>query len=277
MLEIATFNYELTWSIGPAVISFFTFIIVCYKLFSRSESKGPVGYAALVESLAGLIKYVMAMTLALGRSESAAKAYISSFIFYGIYLSFAWVPGLIAFRRISKETANAGGNMVALFGYLWAFIIVVVGFTLTIILAVNVEGMYEVFTFPFESFGRLLQFMFYSGWGFFSVYLILLSMNTSHLSGPARKSIMAYSALNMLAVLVYTILANARPVADSYHGILVTIYAVPLVFCNIPIAIGSILAAYYGNTWRTSTFDISNGDKVEVTEPTRSSQIDVEK
>lgn len=276
MLETMTYNFEPTWSIGPAVISIFAFLVVSFLLFSRPNSRGPVGYAAFVGSLAGLINYVIIMVLYCTGASSSAEAYPATFVFQGIYLSFAFVPGLIGFRRISKENGSAAGKMTTLFGYLWAFVVIVVGFALTIILAVNTNDLYSVIFSPSQHFSNLLLFMYYSGWAFVAMYLILLIVNLSFISGTSRKTIIIYSALNMLSVLVYTIVANTRPVGSSIHVILSTVFAVPLVFCNIPIAVGFIIATYYGSLW-SSNSDAIKGGKVEILESNGSSRVDVER
>ncbi|CAO3612793.1 unnamed protein product [Mucor hiemalis] len=276
MLDSVIYNFEPTWSIGPAVISIVAFLVVSFLLFSRPNSRGPVGYAAFIGSLAGLINYVIIMVLYCTGASSSVTGYPATFVFQGIYLSFAFVPGLIGFRRISKENNSVAGKMTALFGYLWAFVVIVVGFALTIILAVNINDMYSIFYSPSIHFSKLLLFMNHSGWAFVAAYLILLSVNLSSTSGTSHKTIIIYSVLNILSVLVYTIVANTRIVGGSIHAILSTIFAVPLVFCNIPIALGFIIATYYGSLWGSNS-DAIKGGRVEILESNDSSRVDVER
>lgn len=70
--------YEPRWFLGPATVSISTFVIVSILLTIRSSSRNPVGYAALVRPLSGLINYIMIMSVTLKQNKSAVEAYLSS-------------------------------------------------------------------------------------------------------------------------------------------------------------------------------------------------------
>lgn len=201
-------------------------------------------------------------------------------MYYSIYLSFAFVPGIIGFHRIFKENGGKLSVIAAYLGYIYALAVIVVG----IVMAIMISDLFVYKRFyippPFdymvmistgEKLVNIIGFIYYSGWGFVAIYFILMGDNRNRISGTTSKTLYVYSALNIIPVIVNTVIANVQPKTEEEA--LNTLYIVPLILCRITIAFGLIIATYYGNLWRSKSRTIKDSN----VEANNSNRVDAEK
>lgn len=253
MLPILSYVFHPTWSIGPLVISIFAVFMVGVLITLFSFSKDLTAYSALVSALSGLIcnavivaRFIESPTVAFGIASP------SSYVFYGIYISFAFVPGLIGFYRISKGNGSKIGKFTVYLGYLWALITIIIGLAMTVYITKNFkDGLYgqENLEHLIKQSKILLSFMYYSGWGFIAAYLVLISTNTGTFPTTSRISFTVYSLLNLLAVLVNTIVFGLQMTSNLESNAILTTFSVTIIFCDTAIAMALVIATYYGSLW----------------------------
>ncbi|CAO3657441.1 unnamed protein product [Mucor hiemalis] len=254
MLANLAYNIRPELSIGPLIISILTFLVISFLIILRSSSKDLTGYSVVVSALSALIcnSIITVDTLKLSTIVFGVTS-PSSYVFYGIYISFAFIPGLIAFHRISKENGGTIGKFVVYFGYFWAFITIAIGLTLTIYVAKHVDLVFytqENMDHFSTQLTKLASFMYYSGWAFVVAYLVLFVSNSGAYAVTSRNSLIIYTSLNILSVLVNTIIFKLRKDLGTNGDLGLTSFSVTLVFCDITVAIALIIATYYGNLWR---------------------------
>lgn len=241
------------WSFGPMAVFSLTFLYIAVLLFMYPSKRNSIVYAALTGAIAGFLYYTFLMVNYYRSSIGNIGAADSiPFIVYGIYIAFTFVPGLIGFRRISTANKNPIRIYFVHFGYLCAIVTAVIGLALTAYIPMKTIDLISFNGFEAEEDSKiqnrivgLISYMNYSGWAFVATYLCLLGL----CRGKTPFSLIAYSFLNIMAVLVNTILSNVFEEEGDIRT-LTTFYVVSLIFCTIPVALALTSAAYYSNFWK---------------------------
>jgi hypothetical protein len=183
------------------------------------------------------------------------------FLFYTIYMVFAFIPGLIVFEKISCHQNNKIGKYIVYFGYLWSAMMVIIGLALTIITA-TLSGEY-VGDETATHYSNLLYFMYFSNWGFVAVFLVLFGMYLNVIRGKALSTFIAYAALNLISMIVFAIVSHVKDNFDSFYALTATVYGVFFALFDIPVAISFIITIHYGHLWN---LELLNDNKVEITD-----------
>lgn len=273
MLPIISYDYFPHWSIGPMIIFILVSILNGYFVIKYATARTFVGYSALFGALAGFIynTIIMASVIMNANLRSPIIGRIESafYIFYCIYIVFAFVPGLITFARISKRQQGAKsskvGKYIVYVGHFWSALLIIIGLALTIMAATTFRRSARFAYYRSDSivhFGNLLMFAYYSNWGFVAIFLVLHGIYYGNLQGKARGTLITYSSLNIISTVVFVIVLNT----DSYFGfrtMLTTVYVVLFILCDITVAAAFIIAVLYGHLWEDLK-ETLDGEKVEL-------------
>lgn len=140
-------------------------------------------YAALVWTMTGFIYNVIILA---STSDSRGRDIIflvdaSSYLFYSIYVVFAFISGLIVFHRFARQPESRVGKYTAYFRYFWSVTIIVIGFVLTIIKATTLKRGGFRFSYcrggsSLKHFRNLVLFLIYSYWVLVDVFVVVLVM-----------------------------------------------------------------------------------------------------
>ncbi|CAO3612833.1 unnamed protein product [Mucor hiemalis] len=227
-------------SVGPMVLFTLTLLYIIFSLFKYPSTRNSVGYSALIGALSGFIYNTIIMAkFHMEINSGSGINFAPCFVFYGIYISFAFVPGLIGFNRIAKKYESSLGKFFINFGYFWAFTTMVIGLALTIYISVKIR------------------------WAFVAVFLVLPGSSR----GKTPLSLTVYSWLNIVVVLVNTILASVHVKGENVSAILNTFFAITFVFCDIPVALALTIAASHAGFWKQNSIthdEENNNEKTEI-------------
>lgn len=238
------FSITTPWSYMTLILFLTLVITLTYYICKFSARRTIIGYSALITAVAGLICCVLAV--ASYRIKSDLSVTSTLLFFYGIYISFAFVPGLRAFLIISRQMESSSGAWLSIFGFLWVGATIITGLVMAIITSV----------FGYRS-GSLL-FFYLSNWVLVAMSLIHHIQNYHRLEGKASKTITVYSSLNILSVVFFVIIAFP-PITLSAD----ITFILSLVFCELPIAIAMLIAVLNGYLWGDQIIVCSKLDYVE--------------
>lgn len=214
-------------------------IAISYCLWKFPVRRTIVAFHALVTALAGLICSVLAVVSY--RIPSDISVVRALLFFYGIYLSFAFVPGLYAFLIISRQTECPTGELLSFFGFIW------VSLTISTGLAMSVTATHDG-----------LLFFYLSNWALVLISISHNLMNFYRLGGKASKTIMFYSWLNIVSVIFFVVIAFPPvPISSDIS------FFMSLVLCDLPIAAAMLIAVLNGYLWTDQTLVGSKLDYVE--------------
>jgi hypothetical protein len=237
------FIIEKSWSYGPMIIWLLLTTAVGFCIVKSSNCRTSIGYSALTAALAGFIYNIIAVVVT-SNFDSAVGTVSLMILFYTIYTSFTFVPGLIAFRGISKQRGSKVGTYAANFGYFWAFVMVITGLVLTIMVGTSSEfDSIDVFLFVMSGFC-----------GFVAINGLLLVIHRNQLKGKPNGTLIAYSLLCTLSVICFLITMLA-PIQT-----LSIFFTISIIFFDLPMAAAIIIATLYGHLWKMDYLE----DKVEV-------------
>lgn len=244
-----------------------TSMIVAFYFWNyRGTSRTYLEYGTLLGVVSGLLYTIFVASLALQNdSINITDIEPAFFFFYSVYTAFAFVPGLIVFRKIAKNRNYRFGKYVVYFGYFWSIVVVGVGFSLAIFTTVTLgEGIINsgVSFSSIRIFVKVLTFLYYSNWGFVAVFFILFGIYFRVLRDKARSTFIAYACLNLFSILVFVIIDNTFGEYNSFISKVTTVYGIMFALSDTPVAISFIIAIYYGHLWVSQTLN----DKVEVTD-----------
>lgn len=247
------------WPIAPFILFAITFIVICFYILKYAAARTLVGYSALVGVLAALINSTVIMALIF---KDMGQTFLTVlivgtqyFLFQVIYIVSTFVPGLIAFRRISRHRSNAFGKYTVYFGFLWSATIIIVGLVLTITFAIEKAFIGDAFVHML----RLWGFLNYCSWGFVAIFLVLHGIYFEDLKGKSRSSFLAYTSLNIFSILALVVLLNIRYNGTDFIGWFATLYILNLFLCDVPVVIAFIIAVHFGHLW-----DVNSRDNVEL-------------
>lgn len=248
MLSTAAYTVFPKWSIGPTVVFTFTLLCISFMLFKYPSKRNSVGYSALISAIAGFIYTTIIMVNFQTSAQVSKIGGAIVFVFYGIYLSFNFVPGLIGFLRIANEKDNSTGKFSIYFAFLWAFVTIGVGLAMTIYTALKanslsiLEDTKAVMEFA-AVLTSLYEYMIYSAWVAVAVFLGLLYL----CRGKIPNSLIMYSWFNLVA-LVQISVSSIRMI-DTV-GMALAYIVSNLVLCEILSALALMCAAKYGDFWK---------------------------
>lgn len=270
MIPTLAYTIDVFWALGPLGVYLLTLIIICVLLLTRSSRRQSIGYTSAIGALAGTVySALLFITLYVNREVALPMFYV----FYAIFITFTFIPGLIAFAKISKQKGDRLGKFVLGFSYLWALAVMVIGLAMAITLGVNLNSSDASFFegSGYTHFSKLYIFLVHSPWAFVATYLILLGAYSSSLTGKKPKmTLIVYSVLNMIAVLVLTICINITTDDSNLYVTLTLIYSFLLALSDIPYAIALIISTCYGHLWVTES-------GVKEDPNTHVNQVDIEK
>lgn len=271
MLANKVNEYRPLWAIGPIILSILAVIAVGFCIFKFLSARKFVGYAALVGTMAGFIFNVIILA---STSDSRGRDIIfqvnaSYYLFYSIYVVFAFIPGLLVFHKFACQQESRVGKYTAYFGYFWSVIIVIIGFVLTIIKATTFKrGSFRFSYFrggsSLEHFRNLVSFLNYSNWVLVAVFVVLLAMFYKLFQGKSRNTFFTYLSLNIVTVLITVIALNLDDAIDSDSTRMVVMFILLFIICDVAIAAAFIICAFYGHLWEPSVEDNTMTDKVEL-------------
>lgn len=109
---------------------------VRYPLYRNTNS-----YICLLDCIFGAIPSIISLLAATQRPGVEQSAY---FFFYGLYMTFAFLPSLFAFYAREKRTKQSKyGRRTIYFGLLWAAACILGSFSTTIMAALLVNNSYR--------------------------------------------------------------------------------------------------------------------------------------
>ncbi|KAI8638111.1 hypothetical protein BD408DRAFT_30205 [Parasitella parasitica] len=229
---------------APLGIWLFFGSVMLFSLAKSSTYRNPVSYAALVGGLAGVVASVFPVLMIYEIVNSQPAFYI----FYGIYSAYTYVPAIVAFHMFEKRTKNSEGGKYSIFlGFTWAAVCILASLSVTIMAAIYSTQESIDFSLS-ERFANGLTFLLLMGWGFIAVNLLLLVIYFQHLNrGYARMSFIAYTILNIMSAVAFTVLSFA-PLEPDYN--FVDTYGYLTVFLvDFPTAAAVFISFYMGHFW----------------------------
>lgn len=273
MIPNLAYQLNQSWAIGPVVVYTITFLTICMLLLTRSSTRGFIGYTSAIGAFAGMVYTALIVAMLFAGVMIAIPIF---FVFFAICITFTFLPGLVAFGRIAKQKGSKVGKLIVGFGYLWAFIVVVIGLALGITLGVKLGASDVDFFYsnPYIQINNLYMFLIYSPWAFVAAYLILLGALSSSLARKSKITLIVYSVLNIFALLVFTICIHITDDRDLFVMVTV-IYSILLALSDIPFAVALMVATYYGHLWNIITEDNTKGEVGHSN--MNANQIDIEK
>ncbi|KAG2193720.1 hypothetical protein INT47_013188 [Mucor saturninus] len=234
--------------IGSMTIYILSTLIVIGFMIKSPAYRSPITITALFSTLTALIYSVMIVIWGLN-PESVYNMSRVMTAFYIISTSLAFVPGLVGFHRISRETGSKIGTIFAMVGYLWAFVLIVMVIAINVMIAKNFLSVSE----------DTLDAIFYGHSGHAFLVIVLYLMTQHHLHGMAKGSLLAYTLLFVQYEIFFYVLTYAVEDTNMYS-------ALALVFNDLVMALALVVSVIYGHLWTTKR-DSNRGDvydKVEV-------------
>ncbi|GAA5801917.1 hypothetical protein HPULCUR_007375 [Helicostylum pulchrum] len=268
-----------TWPIAPVVVFSLTAAAVLFSIFRGSTYRTLLVCSALIAVISQLLCAILILVdfntihnpfqLVLPYFHSLKPVY---HLFEAIYGPFMFVPGLIAFGRISKKRNSKIGVLISYFGYVWTIAVIIVGLALMIYILTELPDGDDFFDTIFNSMSPLkinstqLEVCFkMSDFTYFSVWALVVTSLIHHvtqfgaLKGKARNSLIAYSTLNIIAVIFNTAVPFMLRKVSEYSQIIIAI-VITLVFVHITSCIAILLAAQYGHLWDTDEIQVGPQD-----------------
>ncbi|KAG2230189.1 hypothetical protein INT48_000417, partial [Thamnidium elegans] len=103
--------------------------VVLFSIFRGSTYRTPLVYSVLIAAISQLLCAILIL-IDFNTINYTAQLVFPLFyslkpvyhLFYAIYVSFMFVPGLIAFGKISKKRNSKIGVFTSYFGYAWTAI-----------------------------------------------------------------------------------------------------------------------------------------------------------
>lgn len=228
--------------IGPLVLWSLLTIGVGFCIIKSSIYRTLIGYAALITTLCGFVNAVLQSVAAL-HLELVIYIRPATNVFPIIYSTLAWIPGLLAMQRISKQKDSMVWICMANVGFFLAVVSIVCGSVLYIYTGSrnaldNVEIYYPV------NCGHC-------------VFIIILGSYIKMDYSQLKRSLVVYTLLLTLSESVFLFLF----VYYSYFVISrMNEFAVSLFLVNFPMIVAIIISALYGHLW---TLDSLVDDKEE--------------
>lgn len=208
-----------------------------YALYKRSKNDPLLTYIFI--SLAGLFG-IIGGALYSSHAVPYAKGY---WIVSKAYYSFVWLSCIYNFLSLAEVSPdNTGRNSGSLnivrilvyLAYVWSFVTIVCGI---VIAAKNFDPFDVYYSDGFKriiQFARLVNFHYYSNWGFAAIFIILcfivFSFNRRAPNTPT-KSIALFGLFSMVAVITDTIVIHVVS-ADTLNGV-IAILAVVFIFTDV--------------------------------------------
>lgn len=226
------FSLSSSWSYITMVLFLTLVVILGFYIATYSARRTSIGFSALVTALTGLICSILAVATYRITSESSV---VGAFMFfYGMYISFAFVPGMYAFLIISRQMECQVGILLSYIGFIWVAVTMTTGLALSIIIS----------TQNTLNYASALLFFYLSNWVFVLLNLILNGINFKRVTGKASTTIQVYSFLNLISVVSFTIITfYPTPLSLS------TSFLISLFFCDLTIAIAMLVAVLNGYLW----------------------------
>lgn len=282
MIPTIAYLYNPSWSYGPTTIFALTTVISASLILLRDSShRAMMEYSAFVTTVSGFIYNILVM-ISFTNNEGAMKlplligANPAIFIFYSIYISFAFMPCLIAFHKISRTAGlRLGYACIYYFGYIWVAITIVIGLALTILFATKLPSMAKFQSADYNinlivaaseelsNYLGLLLFIYFSNWALVATTVLLYVIHFRRLQRKARITLFVYLTINILSVIFFVVVLYGG-VTDVYtiEEMVNLIFWLMLVLVDIPVAIGVLVAICFGSTWTVDSF--SSGEKEEI-------------
>ncbi|KAK4521211.1 rim15, signal transduction response regulator [Mucor velutinosus] len=217
-----------------------------YYCIKHPVYRNRISYICLLASIFGIIASILSILSTTWGASIEQPAY---FVFHGLYITFAFLPFIVAFYTREKQTKQSNaGKYTAYLGLLWAAACILGGLATTIMASIIVHQGY------FENEGLLIRlsgglyFLILMTWGFIAVILLLTLIYFKRLTEKhARSSALTYVLLNLLSTLILTILGFA-PLEFSFFTLNALGY-MSIFLVDLPNTIAVFVAFHMGHCW----------------------------
>ncbi|KAI8079422.1 hypothetical protein BDF21DRAFT_452599 [Thamnidium elegans] len=267
MLPILLCRELSNFPIAPVALSSLVVASVLVSIYNVPVFRSPIGFSALIAAISQLICTIFVL-VDFGTMRTWTQLMIPLFyslkpvyhLFYAIYVSFMFVPGLIAFGKISKKRNSKIGVFTSYFGYAWTAIVIIVGLALMILILTKLPKDDVEYTGAIDALFResvfkqvnvlykVYMFIYLSNWALIAACLIQHVTQFGVLRGKARNSLIAHSTLNIIAVIFNTavpfMLQNTGRNAKAAAAIIII-----FIFVDLTSAVAIIIAVQYGHLW----------------------------
>lgn len=264
MFPVVLYRELPNFTIAPLVVASLVAASAIYSTALNPSFRKPIPYSACIAAICQLLCTVLVF-VDLGTMSTWTQLTIPLFyslrpvyhLFYAIHVSFMFMPGLIAFYRIARGQDRKNGVINNYFGYVWTALVTVMGVALTILIATTLPkddveytgGAIEAsfirqVSLKISVLYRLYSFIYFSNWALVAACLNNHVIQFRVMKGKGRNSLIANSALNIIAVIFNTALHNTGRNTDA-----VAVMVVIFVFVNMTSGAAIIIAVQYGHLW----------------------------
>lgn len=176
---------------GPLILSSVITLLMTTMCVHLPVKQGLIGYICLFSGVAGVITAGI-----LFASSGRFLFEYAAYPFYGIYISFMFIPVLISFHRIAKQqklkdnskTSIRMGTALIYLGYIWSIVFFATTIAVTVIRSALGDDM-DVADYQKKTlmYAKATNFLFHSHWGFIAINLILTALFYKHFDNKSSR------------------------------------------------------------------------------------------
>ncbi|GAN08272.1 hypothetical protein MAM1_0197c07780 [Mucor ambiguus] len=244
--SIAVIQNNVLIAFGPLIYWVVFGGAMVYYCIKYPSYRNMISYICLFASVFGIVASIISLLAANWGRNIEQPAY---FFFYGLYITFGFLPPIVAFYTGEKRMKqSSAGKYATCLGFLWAVACILGSLTTTIMAAIIAHhGFFEDEELLLRLSGGL-HFVILMNWGFIAVLLLLTLIYSKHLTQKhARSSFLVYVTLNVLSALVFTILAFA---VLEFHFFTIHVLGYLTIFLvDLPFAVAVFIAFHMSHSW----------------------------
>lgn len=195
---------------GPLILSGVISLLMTTMCLHSPVKQGLIGYICLFSGVAGVIT---AGTLFASSGSFLFES--AAYPFYGIYISFMFIPVLISFHLIAKQqklednnkTSIRMGTALIYLGYIWSTVFYATIIAVTVIQSALRNGMDQTdYQKKTLIYAKATNFLFHSHWGFIAINLILTVLFYKHFDHKSsRRTLICFNIFTIIPLITMTV------------------------------------------------------------------------
>ncbi|KAL9559094.1 hypothetical protein MBANPS3_000575 [Mucor bainieri] len=227
------------WIVFGAAMAYYC---IKYPLY-----RNMISYICLLACAFGIVASIISVMVVAWDVKAEESAF---FFFYGLYITFAFLPSVFAFYTREKRTKQSNaGKYTTYFGFLWAAACILGSLATTIMAAIitHQSSLIEDGDLLVRLSGGLF-FVILMNWGFVAVLLLLALIYVKRLTQQyAQGSFLVYVVLHVLSALVFTLTGFAPN--DVSFSTIDSLGYLDIFLVDLPIAIAVFIAFHMAHRW----------------------------
>lgn len=208
---------------GPLVLSAVISLLMTTMCLHSPVKPGLIGYLCLFSGVAGVI------TAGILFASSGRFLFENAvFPFYGIYISFMFIPVLISFHRIAKQqklednnkTSIRMGTALVYLGYIWSAVFYATNIAVTVLQSALRNDMDEIdYQKKALMYAKATNFLFYSHWGFIAINLILTVLFYKYFDHKSsRRTLICFNIFTIIPLITMVVYSHVNyPTSDRLN------------------------------------------------------------